>query len=484
MRHHLFDVENQKFDSLREPLSFAIFGRSEVILAGNSTTLAFDSSDIRRMTHERGGAVASSGKIVLYDSSKTFGDLFGRTILVHQSNVELNSRVDTGAGILAEPAPLPAALSVSAAESQKMIVPKDNTIVPAKDGKVANLGNLIISGGEWKIAPGDYLVESLIVTGDSNLSIASDISQGTDKVRIFIQKSDKETNPFRVEKSSINKDGVPQRFQFWYAGEGALTEKNNSTVCGVIYAPNALVSLSGGKTRLWGAVVADEVRLYDDSSVVFDRKLPDSKAFGLPSYMVNTMTPGAVPIVQNGGAVIVTPVDEYDEAQNQVALLFLSGSYDEGFKRCDALLKTEPSANILNSRALAYSDKGKFELALKDCNEALRLEPDLNFLYASRAEVYFLMGKAEEAKKDANKYLSMIGSPAKPDEMMNVAVCQLVLGNYELALSMIEKSSTALSLPDQFKYKALVLEKQGKRNEAANERQKWEAAKKKLQASF
>ena len=56
-----------------------------------------------------------------------------------------------------------------------------------------------------------------------------------------------------------------------------------------------------------------------------------------------------------------------------------------------------------NSRGIAYGERGQYQLAIEDFNEAIRLKPDYAKAYHNRGFAYLLQGKNIPGCRDAQK---------------------------------------------------------------------------------
>jgi tetratricopeptide (TPR) repeat protein len=81
--------------------------------------------------------------------------------------------------------------------------------------------------------------------------------------------------------------------------------------------------------------------------------------------------------------------------------------YDKAIADIDKVLTLNPPKSlryvVITNRGECYSRKGKFELALKDSNEAILLRPDSGLALSNRAEVYDHLGKRDLAASDRQK---------------------------------------------------------------------------------
>ena len=65
------------------------------------------------------------------------------------------------------------------------------------------------------------------------------------------------------------------------------------------------------------------------------------------------------------------------------------------------------------NRGLVYYNLGQLDSAILDFTEAIRLDPQLPIVYASRAKAYTLLGQDTEAQRDVKKAIEL-GTEANP----------------------------------------------------------------------
>jgi hypothetical protein len=87
-----------------------------------------------------------------------------------------------------------------------------------------------------------------------------------------------------VQNASLN----PMNFQIMYAGTGAVALKGNSQAAGLLYAPNASFSFTGGSSW-YGAVVGKTMTDMGGAAIYYDRRLNNS-AFTIGPYTLDTFT--------------------------------------------------------------------------------------------------------------------------------------------------------------------------------------------------
>lgn len=112
---------------------------------------------------------------------------------------------------------------------------------------------------------GSYSVSSL----DTNSGSASI----TSPVKLFVQDgATTATSALQINASQLQNTGSPQNLQIWYNGTRAINLNLNTNFNGLIYAPNAPISISG-IGGFSGALVGDVVRLTNKGSVLIDTSL-------------------------------------------------------------------------------------------------------------------------------------------------------------------------------------------------------------------
>jgi tetratricopeptide (TPR) repeat protein len=84
------------------------------------------------------------------------------------------------------------------------------------------------------------------------------------------------------------------------------------------------------------------------------------------------------------------------------------GKFDLAVRDYTEAIKLNPkNAESYNNRANAYSLLGKYDDAIKDYDEALKLEPKNARIYANRGAVKLRLGKSDEATKDLHRAVEL-----------------------------------------------------------------------------
>jgi tetratricopeptide (TPR) repeat protein len=93
-------------------------------------------------------------------------------------------------------------------------------------------------------------------------------------------------------------------------------------------------------------------------------------------------------------------------------------SPEQAISGCTALiergqLSLEALANVLERRGEAYYGKDRFELALKDFSEAIRLDPNYGVAYIGRAKVYYIIHQYDRSILDSTEAVRLNPKLAK-----------------------------------------------------------------------
>jgi tetratricopeptide (TPR) repeat protein len=114
--------------------------------------------------------------------------------------------------------------------------------------------------------------------------------------------------------------------------------------------------------------------------------------------------------------------------------------YDQAIVDCTKLIALRYSnlAEIYNDRAIIYRELDKFELALKDQNKAIELEPYVALYLFNRAYLYQINDSIKEAIKDYD--LVLLYEPENIIAMTNRGEAHYALGNKEMAFADFTKA--------------------------------------------
>jgi len=113
--------------------------------------------------------------------------------------------------------------------------------------------------------------------------------------------------------------------------------------------------------------------------------------------------------------------------------------WDLALKDANATLAVNPNAeNALNVRGIVYSHQGKDYLALDEFNQAIKSNPRELISYINRADVYAALGQFDDAIADANKAMELQPDHAKAYGMRGKAFG--LKGDFEHAFADLDRS--------------------------------------------
>lgn len=491
VRHHLADMVNQSVPAAREPLTFALFGRSEVLLTGNATTWSCGSDvDIETLTIlDTGGDVGSFGKIKLKDDASVHGTLMARNVYLLQNNVNLADNKFVGNA--PRPYPLPPPISLKPGLKAIRATIKQGVVQAPPPGTIIDLGELLLDCNTGlALPPGDYIVSKITLLNGSHLDVvntsispetagdSADQSATRRAVRFFFRDMPPASDgrqPVQVivdGGSSMNVKGFPYQMQLWYGGSGIIIAKGGAQIHGVIYAPRALIALSGERTCLFGTAVGDEVRLSGEARAVFDKNLPVPKAFGMPKISIRPLNNAPVLSQENAGVILLGVDPDSEELQKGDTLLG-NGQAAAALEHYIKATAQDPSCVTFAALARCRYLLKQYPEALGDCNKALLIVPNDPFALATRGEILCQLNQEEQGKNDYRKALQLMPLPESHLELMAAAICELGLGNANKAIDLL--SECILLRPDYcpaYEYRARTYEKQGQNSLANQDRQK------------
>lgn len=472
IRRHAKDLTNQSVEAPREPLTFAVFGRSEVVMAGASSSWSCNSENKPTLILDAAGDVSSYGKLKIRDDARIHGNITGRTVYMLGRKVGEEAKA---IGNVPRPYPLPQPVTPPTTKAVPVAV-KDGGLSPAPPGSIADLGDFVVNGGKTvKIAPGDYLATSFTVSGGAKVEVVKQIVKGqVQPVRIFLR----EVPDLRVQlnldgRSITNGDGVAAQLQYWYPGTGILMLRNGAVLHGLIYAPDALVNISGNNTTVVGSVVGDEVRMFGSCRAVYDSALPSAKQLGLPPLSIKPVNK-SIPVMdqEDGGTIIMGGDPDYKDAYRAQELLRLRrpGAAVEFLQRA---ITDDPVASNYGLFARCRLLLKQYPLALELCNKGLTLEPNNSVLLATRGQIYQALNQADKALPDFKRALQLMPCPQTYRDLIAYGVCLVGVGDTAKAEEIFSEC-IALNpdLNEAYEYRAAIYDKQNKPALALQDREK------------
>jgi hypothetical protein len=137
----------------------------------------------------------------------------------------------------------------------------------------------IPASGNLQVQPGNYTVGSLTTANSGQIIVQSDVSS-SQPVRFFV--SDNSVSPNALDLTTqgiVNNSAFPSNLQIYYNGNRSVTINQSNTFSGLVYTPNANLSLglSGGRrasqVNYYGSFVGSvvettQVKLHYDSSML------------------------------------------------------------------------------------------------------------------------------------------------------------------------------------------------------------------------
>lgn len=153
-----------------------------------------------------------------------------------------------------------------------------------------------LSGGAQ--LSGNYSATNLSSTGSTTPS------QVVAPVKVFVDDGASSVSAVDIKSSAISNSGAAENFQIWYNGSRPVKINLDTNFQGLIYAPNAPVTLSG-TGNFNGAIVGDQVALNGSGTVTIRTDLQAATSGGsggtlAPNYMVNAQ---GEPVLQGYKAV-------------------------------------------------------------------------------------------------------------------------------------------------------------------------------------
>jgi len=96
-------------------------------------------------------------------------------------------------------------------------------------------------------------------------------------------------------------------------------------------------------------------------------------------------------------------------------------------------LKKNPNAADYRNRGMIWNEKGKYDKVIRDCDAAIRFDPDYAMAYNSRGVAWYEKGNCEKAISDYNQAIRL--DPNNADAYNNRGAAWRAKGNYDKAIS-------------------------------------------------
>lgn len=144
-----------------------------------------------------------------------------------------------------------------------------NNLTIHPNGGTVVWGNVTMSNNvHLNIEGGTYNVNSFTASNNSILTLT-----GTANAVMNVQGTSK-TTPLDFSNNSTftNSSFDASRMQFVYGGTGTLNMANNTAICAMIYAPNAVVNLANNGD-FYGSIIAATTTINNNGAIYYDRHL-------------------------------------------------------------------------------------------------------------------------------------------------------------------------------------------------------------------
>jgi hypothetical protein len=158
------------------------------------------------------------------------------------------------------------------------------TMQPTAGQTSVTLGNVNLTGGAvLRLEAGTYIVNSLKLTGNSSIQVASGPV-------VFQVAGRMEAIPIDMTGGSVSNGTYdPMQLQFVYAGTNEVRMRGGAQAAALVYAPNASSSLAGG-ADFYGAIVTGRLTATGGSSIHYDRKLAKGSVVTAGNFTMNQFT--------------------------------------------------------------------------------------------------------------------------------------------------------------------------------------------------
>ena len=152
-------------------------------------------------------------------------------------------------------------------------------------------GDITMNGhGVLNLYPGVYNINSINDSGANTMIVINPVLGSSPPVYapviLNVTGNGISTPVYLTGNSLQNPSLVAANFQIVYAGTGTIAIRGGSQAAGVIYAPNAAVSLSGG-SDWYGSAIGNTVTVQGGTGVHYDREL-DKTAYTVGNWMLDS----------------------------------------------------------------------------------------------------------------------------------------------------------------------------------------------------
>jgi RHS repeat-associated protein len=256
------------------PFDFAVYATGSdcgaITISGNAYTDSFDSSQgsYSQTKQNSKGLIGASGNISLSGTVIINGPIFALNTTVGPCKngtpgITLAGKAQvTGGYFQLNAAPIFAAVPVTPPGTTDVRLTASAILPPGSYGNIS-----VSSRATLTLSPGTYNINSIALSGQSILAV-----NPAGQVVINIAGNNV-AQPIQVSGGGVvNPSGVPLNIQLVYGGALPILISSGSASFGVIYAPNAPVTLSDG-AEWYGAMVVKSLDDSDGGSIHYDRSL-------------------------------------------------------------------------------------------------------------------------------------------------------------------------------------------------------------------
>jgi len=267
----------------------ALFGKdrvaldSSVIIDSYNSTLGTYASQVSGGKARSNGAVGSNGNITAGSGTKVWGNATpgpGHTVSLHEATVSGSTTAATSQVVFPP-------LSVPSYTAKGALSATSNKTIPAGNWTYTNISvsenkTLTITG------PANVVISNLTMVSNSNISI-NDAGGPVTLTIIDNVKLDSNSNIIPVSKNPANlrinmlSDNVADPEVV--VALDTVSISSNSTVYGVIYAPEARIRIDSAFT-LYGAIMARDLSFDSNCKFHFDENLLSAMSSGATTYEV------------------------------------------------------------------------------------------------------------------------------------------------------------------------------------------------------
>jgi len=276
-------------------------------------------------------------------------------------------------------------------------------------------GNLSISGGTTAhVSTGTYNINTLTLSGNSILYVDS----GPVVVNLAGASLSGSNPAMDASGGSIqNPTGKPSNLQFTYAGSRGLTLSGGSWSYATVYAPNALVNMSGG-SDFFGSIIGSAVTASGGTAMHFDTSTADIHQgntiwFTAVVNNVNNLGSGQVKLYltnssiqfRGNGAVYNVPVPNAVVTFNSVAVKSPTTIYDSTNNRWSTSIPAKQLTGNTFVAGVAFQVPTDFPTGIQNATWSASFStdtPNVNLQWQWSAAVYTSFGNSYATNSNTN----------------------------------------------------------------------------------